>query len=67
MQTDLNKKEEELQRLRQQIQGYNRDAELKGLQMVAGVTPLGARGGDYLTDVTRRSGVMRIEFVHCPL
>jgi uncharacterized protein YlxW (UPF0749 family) len=54
MQTDLNKKEEELQRLRQQIQGYNRDAELKGLQMVAGVTPLRGPGVEItLTDVTR--------------
>ncbi|HEY8392985.1 MAG TPA: DUF881 domain-containing protein [Capillibacterium sp.] len=54
MQTDLNKKEEELQKLRQQIQGYNRDAELKSLRMAAGVTPLRGPGVEIiLTDATR--------------
>lgn len=54
MQTDLNKKEEELQRLRQQLKDYNRDAELKSLRMAAGVTALRGPGVEItLTDVTR--------------
>jgi len=54
MQTDLSKKEAELQRLRQQIQDYNRDAELKSLRMAAGVTPLRGPGVEIiLTDLTR--------------
>lgn len=54
MQTDLDKKEEDLKRLRQQIQEYNRDDELKSLRMAAGVTPLRGPGVEItLTDVQR--------------
>ena len=54
MQTDLNKKEEEVRGLRQQIQEYNRDEELKSLRMAAGVTPLRGPGVEItLTDVAR--------------
>ena len=54
MQTDLDKKETELKSLRQQIQGYNRDEEVKSLQMAAGVTPLRGPGVEIaLTDVER--------------
>lgn len=54
MQTDLNKKEEELKRLRQLIQEYNQEEELKSLRMAAGVTPLRGPGVEItLTDVQR--------------
>lgn len=54
MQTDLNKKEQELKQLRQQLQEYNRDEELKSLRMAAGVTPLRGPGVEItLTDVQR--------------
>ncbi|MBA2131960.1 DUF881 domain-containing protein [Capillibacterium thermochitinicola] len=54
LQTDLNKKEEELKQLRQQLQEYNRDEELKSLRMAAGVTPLRGPGVEItLTDVQR--------------
>ncbi|NLC54066.1 MAG: DUF881 domain-containing protein [Firmicutes bacterium] len=54
IQTDLNKKEQELRQLRQQLQEYNRDEELKSLRMAAGVTPLRGPGVELaLTDVER--------------
>lgn len=55
LQTDLNKKEDELKNLRMQLQAYNQDKEVNSLRMAAGVTPLRGPGLEItLTDVQRK-------------